>query len=113
MVAKYLPPTPIAEPAVDATEVPAVVAGPPIKIVLPPQHLSKPMAVPPKYPRPSKATRPAEEPAAFLPPPTKAVPTAGSSSDTTQILAAAGADLDAPAILAAGPKMHDLYYMYM
>ena len=40
--------------------------------------------------------------------PSKAVPTAGSSSDSIQVLQAAGADLDAPAVLAAGPKMHDM-----
>ena len=40
--------------------------------------------------------------------PSKAVPTAGSSSDSNQVLQAAGADLDAPAVLAVGPEMHDL-----
>ena len=45
--------------------------------------------------------------------PSKAVPTAGSSSDSTHVLQAAGADLDAPAVLAAGPNMHDLWYMHM
>ena len=95
--------------------------------VAPPKHIVKPIV-----PRPSKA-RSAEQPAdwhqdsteettstscSVVPsskavptagvPPSKAVPTAGSSSDSTQVLVAAGADLDAPAVLAAGPKMHDL-----
>ena len=40
--------------------------------------------------------------------PSKAVLIAGSSSDSTQVLAAAGADPDAPAVHVAGPNMHDL-----